>query len=123
VAGRLSSEPGSRVVVVYAYDAPADWLGLPNYQEALTEHQGRGRRLLAKLEEEGLRAGELETELIEGPPAEALVRVAHGHDADEIVVGSRGLGRFRAALGSVSHELLHEADLPLVVVPRPDRRS
>jgi nucleotide-binding universal stress UspA family protein len=43
--------------------------------------------------------------------------VAHAHDADEIVVGARGLGRFRGALGSVSHDLLHEADLPLVVIP------
>jgi hypothetical protein len=31
--------------------------------------------------------------------------------------GSRGLGRFRAALGSVSHAVLHEADRPVVVVP------
>ena len=118
---QLSGHPAGRVVATYVYAAPADWLGFPNYQEALDEHQLRGRRLLRELEEEGVAAGELETELVEGPPADALVRVAHAHDADEIVVGSRGLGRFRAALGSVSHELLHEADLPLVVVPGRDR--
>ena len=33
------------------------------------------------------------------------------------VVGTRGFGRFRAALGSVAHALLHEADRPVVVVP------
>jgi nucleotide-binding universal stress UspA family protein len=38
-------------------------------------------------------------------------------DADEIVVGARGLGRVRALLGSVSHELLHIADRPVVVIP------
>jgi len=31
------------------------------------------------------------------------------------VVGSRGLGRVRALLGSVSHDLLHIADRPVVV--------
>ena len=106
-----------RVVATYAYDAPSDWLGTPYYQRTLDDHQQRGREVLRALEEEGLAAGELETELIQGPPADALVRVAHAHDADEIVVGSRGLGRFRAALGSVSHELIHTADLPVVVVP------
>jgi nucleotide-binding universal stress UspA family protein len=106
-----------RVVVAYAFDAPSDWLGTPYYQRTLDEHQQRGRELLRELEDEGVAAGHLETELIEGSPADALVRVAHAHHADEIVVGSRGLGRFRAALGSVSHELLHTADLPLVVVP------
>ena len=40
-------------------------------------------------------------------------------DVDEIVVGSRGLGRFRGSFGSVSHALLHEADRPVVVVPQP----
>ena len=55
--------------------------------------------------------------MILGPPVESLVRVAQARDAAEIVVGARGLGRFRAALGSVSHELLHEADRPVVIVP------
>ena len=38
-------------------------------------------------------------------------------DADEIVVGARGRGRIRALLGSVSHELLHIADRPVLVIP------
>jgi nucleotide-binding universal stress UspA family protein len=105
------------VVAVYAYDAPSDWLGDPFYQRALDEHQQRGRELLRELEGPGLSFGELETDLVEGPPADALVRAAHAAGAEEIVVGSRGLGRFRAALGSVSHALLHEADVPVVVVP------
>jgi nucleotide-binding universal stress UspA family protein len=117
----LDTGPDSRVVVTYAYAAPPDWFGFPNYEQALQGHQLRGQRLLRELEERGIATGELEIELIEGPPADALVRLAHGRDAHEIIVGSRGLGRFRAALGSVSHELLHEADLPLVVVPAADR--
>jgi nucleotide-binding universal stress UspA family protein len=39
-------------------------------------------------------------------------------DADEIVVGSRGLGRIRGALGSVSQELLREAARPVLVIGR-----
>src|SRR5215212_7501731 len=53
-----------------------------------------------------------------GAPAEALAQLARETEAEEIVVGSRGTGRFAAALGSVSHALLAHADRPVVVVPQ-----
>ena len=46
---------------------------------------------------------EYETELIGGSPAQAITDVARARDADEIVIGSRGMGRLRGVLGSVSH--------------------
>lgn len=106
-----------RVVAVNAYEPPSDWLGGKTYKRAADEHQEHGRRLLAELEAAWAGAAMLETDLLEGPPAKALVHAAQARHADEIVVGARGLGRFRAALGSVSHALLHEADRPLVVIP------
>jgi nucleotide-binding universal stress UspA family protein len=110
-----------RVVAVYAYDAPADFIGAPYFGRALAESQARGRELLAQLEGETGLGVEIETDLAEGPPVDAITRAAAARAAREIVVGSRGLGRFRAALGSVSHALLHEADCPVVVVPGPPR--
>lgn len=58
-----------------------------------------------------------EARVLEGPVAQALTRLAREEDADELVVGARGLGRFAAAIGSVSHAVLHEADGPVVVIP------
>jgi nucleotide-binding universal stress UspA family protein len=55
--------------------------------------------------------------LIGGSAAQAIADVARVRDADAIVVGARGLGRLRSLLGSVSHELLHIADRPVVVIP------
>jgi len=110
-----------RVVAVYAYDAPAEFMGSPFFGRALAESQTRGRELLGQLEDEAGLGVKIETDLAEGPPVAALTRAAAARDAREIVVGSRGLGRFRAALGSVSHTLLHEADCPVVVVPGPPR--
>lgn len=107
------------VTVVYAYDAPSSFLGAPYFGQALTDSQMRGRELLDELQsQEGL-GPDVEFDLLEGPPAEAVARAAMARDADEIIVGSRGLGRFRGAFGSVSHALLHEADRPVVVVPQP----
>ena len=61
---------------------------------------------------------EAEPVVLEGFAPERLAALADERGADEIVVGSRGLGRFAAALGSVSHALLEHADHPVVVVPQ-----
>jgi nucleotide-binding universal stress UspA family protein len=58
-----------------------------------------------------------ETELLGGAAAEAIANVAGAHDADEIIIGARGLGRVRTLLGSVSQELLHRVDRPVTVIP------
>ena len=109
-----------RVIVVHAFGPPPDWLGAPGYQRVLDEHQGHGRAVLDALVLEGGRElldADYELELVAGTPAEALARVAETRDADEIVVGSRGFGRARAALGSVSHALIHDAQCPVVIIP------
>ncbi len=54
------------------------------------------------------------------PTAEAahIVQAAHDSGADLIAVGTRGLSAGRAALtGSVSHDLIHSSDIPVLVVP------
>jgi nucleotide-binding universal stress UspA family protein len=118
-AARRAGRQG-KVHVVHCFGPPPDWLGAPNYQRMLDDHQGRGKAILDALVLEGgdaLVDVDYELELLGGHPAEAIVKVAETRDADEIVIGSRGFGRLRAALGSVSHEVLHLADRPVVVVP------
>jgi nucleotide-binding universal stress UspA family protein len=115
-AARRAAGAG-RVVAVHAFQPVPDWLGDPYYQRALDAYQTHGRELLRSLEEQGDLGVELATSLLEGPPARAIVAAADARDADEIVVGSRGFGRLRGVLGSVSHAVLHEADRPVVVIP------
>jgi nucleotide-binding universal stress UspA family protein len=79
----------------------------------------RGRSVLQDLKHQAGVAGDVEFDLLSGAPAEALALAASARDADAIVVGSRGLGPLRGTLGSVSEALLHEADVPVVVVPAP----
>ena len=105
------------VIVAHAFEPPHDWLGYANYDRVVAEHRARGQALLDEL----AATPSIETDLLAGSPAEAIAGVAAARDADEIVVGSRGFGPVRAALGSVSHELLRLADRPVVVVPPQDR--
>ena len=114
-AGRLG-----QVWVVHAYQSPPHLYDVVDRGRWHAEHAEHGRALLDTL----LLAGDAalldtnyEMVLIDGPAAPGLVAAARGHDADEIVVGSRGLGGVRALLGSVSHELLAIADRPVLVIP------
>jgi nucleotide-binding universal stress UspA family protein len=52
--------------------------------------------------------------------AGTLIEIAEERDARAIVVGSRGLGGFKArVLGSTSRRLLHDTHLPVLVVRTP----
>ena len=58
---------------------------------------------------------------VSGLPAEAILDAAK--DADLIVVGSRGAGGFsRLLMGSVSSQVTHHADVPVLIVPPADRK-
>ena len=59
---------------------------------------------------------EIETELLQGNPADEIVAFADTIDADLIVVGSRGHGAVASALiGSVSRAVLHESRRPVLI--------
>jgi nucleotide-binding universal stress UspA family protein len=61
--------------------------------------------------------GELRAFVRAGPPARSIIAFAAEHDADLIVVGSRGLGAVEGfLLGSVSHKVTGLADRPVLVV-------
>jgi nucleotide-binding universal stress UspA family protein len=75
---------------------------------------GRAHGLVVQ---EGVNA---EGEILEGSAAERVVELARDRNAPLIVVGSRGLGAAAGALlGSVSSAIIHRADRPVLVVPRP----
>jgi len=57
------------------------------------------------------------TELVEGEPATEIIRLAHIHQAELILLGSRGLtGVSRILQGSVSAQVLEESPCSVFVV-------
>jgi nucleotide-binding universal stress UspA family protein len=111
--------PSGTVHLVHSYGLPPEWLGYPYYQDVLDDRRSRGEVLLDAHPEsdDPLLATHFETELLGGPPADAITNVAKARHADAIVIGSRGLSRMYSALGSVSHDVLHRATVPVVVMP------
>ncbi len=60
------------------------------------------------------------TQLLDGDPARALLKLAREHDHDVIIMGSRGRGRVTAAiLGSVSNHVMHDSEVPVIVIHSP----
>jgi nucleotide-binding universal stress UspA family protein len=109
---------GGTVVAVYASEPASNWLDTPHYARAVEIRRQHAARIFEQLPTLELADVTVEAELADGPVAQALAEAATLRDADEIAVGSRRLGWFRAALGSVSRRVLRIADRPVVVVPR-----
>jgi nucleotide-binding universal stress UspA family protein len=64
--------------------------------------------------------GDSTLEIVTGDPATEIIRLAHIHQADLIVIGSRGLtGLQRILEGSVSSQVVAEAPCSVLVV-KPD---
>lgn len=62
--------------------------------------------------------GRVETRLREGKPAEEILRAAGQEGATLIVMGAQGHGLVREVfLGSVSHEVLRHAPVPVLLMP------
>ncbi|MGZ4188050.1 MAG: universal stress protein [Solirubrobacteraceae bacterium] len=80
---------------------------------------------------ESRRGVKASTVLLEGRVGQAIIERIRAAGHDLVTMGSRGRGELRSmVLGSVSHEVLHESPVPVLIVPargrspsrkRPDR--
>jgi nucleotide-binding universal stress UspA family protein len=118
---RVARTLGTTAVLAYVRPSLGP-LGDPYYQEKLSEQMAHARAAIERanelLAQEGVDA---EEEILEGSAADRVVELARARNAPLIVVGSRGLGAVAGALlGSVSSAIIHRADRPVLVVPRPD---
>lgn len=61
---------------------------------------------------------DFEQRLIDGPPVDALLRVADDCGASAIAIGRRGSGgRPELLLGSTAHQVIEHARCPVLVIP------
>jgi nucleotide-binding universal stress UspA family protein len=114
----LAREAGAAITLVSVRHAPLPVLGDPYYQRTLSAELARAR---AVVEEAATRVGavgvEVETEILEGNPADSIADLSRSRAVDLIIVGSRGRGGIVGGLlGSVSEGVVHRADRPVLVV-------
>jgi nucleotide-binding universal stress UspA family protein len=118
VAQDLALKYGALIRIVYAFHPIPTILGSPTLEDLMQRETAQGNEI-AEQAAELLRAAGLDPhiEVLEGPPADAILRVAQVRQADLIVMGSRGLGNAAALfLGSVSYKVLQDATCPVLIV-------
>ena len=111
----LGIATGARVVFVHVQPQ----VDFSRYQPGeVSEQTEESHSLLDRALAKALQAGvDAESEIVEGNPAREIVDAAKLRGADMIIVGSRGLGKISSMfLGSVSRDVLSEADRPVLIV-------
>jgi len=82
------------------------------------EMEAEGKEIITKADSYAKSQGvDYECKLVQGVPAEEIVKTAQSEKVDLIVMGSRGLTEVRAfLLGSVSDKVSHHAKCPTLIV-------
>ena len=104
--------------LVHVFSHTSDLLGYQDFEKLYAKRKSAGQAILddalAKLNDANF---EVRTELAEGSDAEAILTLAEKHNADLIVMGTRGFGAVKGLLvGSVSRKVIHLSSCPVMVV-------
>jgi nucleotide-binding universal stress UspA family protein len=118
IAGDLARQMQAELRVVTAYEPVPTYLGQPNLQHALDERFAQANLVLEEaIQQIGEIQGELKTDVLEGPAAEAILAVVEARGNDLVIMGTRGLGRLKGLLlGSQSQKVLAHASCPVLLV-------
>lgn len=113
----LQIQPATKIILAHVIPSPE-----PDMDIAV-DRPHTSEELLYRQVEKQLQSyqadlpGESTLEIVTGDPAAEIIRLAHIHQADLIVIGSRGLtGLQRILEGSVSSQVVAEAPCSVLVV-------
>ena len=117
-ARELAEKHGGKLLLLHAYHQTSDLRGAEGFNRAVAKRKRAGEKVL---QEGHSRLGEvpfeMEEDLLEGPAADAIVAAAEAHQADLVVMGTRGMGSITGAVfGSVSTKVTQYAPCPVLVV-------
>jgi len=92
-ARNLARRDHAQVVVVHGFATVPSYLGEPSEDRAMARHVAVGNHVAGKAAQKLREAGlEVIVEVLEGPPADAVLRAADVRQCDVVVMGSRGHG-------------------------------
>lgn len=120
IAGSLAARLGAQLTIVSVYRPTSVNLGDPFYSESMIPRLAEAERTLAEAVGIVRSAGvtNIETDTLEGEPAERISTIARERGCQLIVMGTHRRSRIGAAiLGSVSAAVGARAGVPVMVVP------
>jgi nucleotide-binding universal stress UspA family protein len=120
----LSSDSGDHVIVLHVHEFATGRFGRIRVDCGDGQGEAVVEQVLSDLKAAGVSAeGEIR-EANFGHIAAAILHAAQDHDARIVVLGSSSRTDLpRIPLGSVASRLLHMANRPVLIVPRPDAHA
>ncbi len=134
-AGLAAHIDDAEVIVVYAFEFSVGYVPIgmtdsplmmsAEYDNHVELVRGYGEQQVAEATQELVESGVKAIGAVsEGRPVDVLLETAREKKAMAIVVGSHGEGAVSAAfLGSTALKLLHHSDIPVLVVPRHEKKK
>ena len=118
VAGDMARSMQAVLRVITIFDPISPYLGETNLQAAIAGHMAQAEATLQDaLKEVGEIPGGLDSEILEGPVAEAILSVVDVRQIDLVIMGTRGRGRLAGLLlGSQSQKVVSHASCPVLLV-------
>lgn len=117
LAGEMARMSNAELWVVNSFDPVPSYLGEPNMSQVITARLRESEEVIAlALSAVGEIPVKIHKEMLEGPPAEAILNVAEVRQIDLIIMGTRGLSRLAGALlGSQSQKVIAHANCPVLL--------
>ena len=114
----LALRDNAQAIVAHAFPSIPTHLGEPWGDQFIAKSVAQGEQVANHAAERLREAGlDVDVAVLEGPPADAILRVADVRQCDLIVMGNRGYGELASLLlGSVSHRVLAHAHVPVLIV-------
>jgi|SRR5687767_4065051 len=116
----FSDKLGSKVAAVHVMeDIPVLHIQSEKLlRELLEDYKNREQLILTKSSEIARKKGlAIDTILLRGNPSSIILDFCEKEKYDVIVMGSRGLGKFKELiLGSVSNKIVHHSRSPVVLI-------
>lgn len=118
-AESLAIQYHAQVIVAHAYNPIPTNLGEPYLSHMQNKEIEAAQSLVLgaakRLQAAGV--GKVDTNFMEGSPAEVILRLANSRKPDLIVMGARGLSSWQGIiLGSVSMAVAQRAECPVLIV-------
>ena len=117
-AKSLAERYEANLWIVHVFSHTSDLLGYQDFEKLYAKRKSAGQAVLDSAKKIlGNIPFKVHEELMEGSEAEAILAVAENHQADLIVMGTRGFGAVKGMLvGSVSRKVIHLSTCPVMVV-------
>lgn len=117
-AQQIAEKFQAKLIIVHAYPRTSDLHDFEGYEMLVARRISDGRKIIDEAHELlSDTALEIEEELLEEPADDAILSATAIHQAELIVLGTRGMGAIKSVLfGSIATKVTHKAECPVLVV-------